>query len=378
MLVLSSILFATLVAIGATLSLSYSNNNYLKAQNEEQEYTLTLDSTTQFDPSNPNYKGIAYTAAGNPIIFKFWNYSTSEGNFGTLTSGYIQNETLISGLKSINITFSGPATCTLRYWWNTQSEMVMKSLASKETFTFEDLCPTFIYIQNPTSTPMEIESIVIKYSCDGGEIPVEKLKLSYTSISGGTAYSVSASDNLAFAFIPSEYNGKPVTTIADSAFQWKNTLQVVTIPDSVITIGSNAFEYCSALTSVNIPDSVTSLGSNCFSNCTSITSATLSSNITSLPTQAFFHCEKLTSITIPDGVISIGEYAFEHCDELTSISLPGTLQSISTYSLASCGKLSTITFDGTIAEWEAINKGFNWKDETLATYVVCNDGDAPI
>ena len=49
-----------------------------------------------------------------------------------------------------------------------------------------------------------------------------------------------------------------------SAFSLQS-LQSVTIPDSVTSIGDYAFQSCSALQSVTIPDSVTSIGNYAFS-----------------------------------------------------------------------------------------------------------------
>lgn len=74
--------------------------------------------------------------------------------------------------------------------------------------------------------------------------------------------------------IPSEYNGLPVTAIADFAFHQCNSLTSIIISDSVTNIGSGAFGGCTNLTSVTITDNVTSIDINAFSCCTSLTSIT--------------------------------------------------------------------------------------------------------
>ena len=71
--------------------------------------------------------------------------------------------------------------------------------------------------------------------------------------------------------IPSEINGKPVTTIGEYAFYWCDSLKSIVIPNSVTTIGYLAFEDCSSLTSIVIPNSVTTIGSHAFNDCTSLT-----------------------------------------------------------------------------------------------------------
>jgi len=98
--------------------------------------------------------------------------------------------------------------------------------------------------------------------------------------------------------IPSEINGKRVTTIGDNAFQggswdenkmeythYKNQLTSVIIPNSITTIGNYAFAI-NQLTNVVISNSVTSIGHYAFA------------------------ANKLTSVTIPNSVTSIGDCAF--------------------------------------------------------------------
>ena len=55
--------------------------------------------------------------------------------------------------------------------------------------------------------------------------------------------------------------------ICDGAFSSCDSLQSVTIPNSVTSIGDGAFSECESLQSVTIPNSVTSIGDDAFNVC---------------------------------------------------------------------------------------------------------------
>ena len=163
--------------------------------------------------------------------------------------------------------------------------------------------------------------------------------------------------------IPSEIDGKPVTSIGYKAFQDCTGLTSITIPNSVTSIenaslfGVSAFDGCSNLTSINvasgnnyysgingvlfnkkktelirypegksqtsytIPNSVTSIRNEAFDYCTGLTSITIPNSVTSIGYMAFYKCTGLTSITIPNSVTSIGDEAFKYCTGLKSINV---------------------------------------------------------
>ncbi len=123
------------------------------------------------------------------------------------------------------------------------------------------------------------EGLIFEFSGDGASYTVTGYK--------GTSTEV---------YIPSYYQGLPVTSIGDSAFYGCDGLTSVTIGDGVTTMGDGVFGWCSSLTSITIPDGVTSIGDYAFSSCSG-----------------------LESITIPDSVISIGDGVFGGCSGLTNI-----------------------------------------------------------
>ena len=177
--------------------------------------------------------------------------------------------------------------------------------------------------------------------------------------------------------IPSEIDGKPVTSIGNGAFWGCTGLTSITIPNSVTSIGGEAFRGCTGLTSITIPNSVTSIGDWAFWSCTSLTSITIPNSVTSIG-RAFEACTSLTSInvasdnnyysgnngvlfnkektelirypegksqtsyTIPNSVTSIGDWAFYGCSGLTSITIPDSVTSIGGLAFQDCTNLTSI------------------------------------
>lgn len=227
-------------------------------------------------------------------------------------------------------------------------------------------------------------------------------------------------DNETEIIIPAECNGKPVTSIGQSAFEARRSLTSVTIPDSVTSIGQSAFSSCSGLTSITIPDSVTSISEYAFSYCSSLTSITIPDSVTVINDNVFIGCSSLTSVTIPNSVTSIGESAFRDCSSLTSITIPDKVTEISgsTFSgcssltsitipdgvtdirnsafsscskltsvtipvsvkfigssaFGNCSSLTSITFNGTMEQWETITK-YYWNKNTGNYTVYCTNGN---
>lgn len=90
--------------------------------------------------------------------------------------------------------------------------------------------------------------------------------------------------NIVNVEIPTEINGIPVKSIADSAFYARNMIQTVQLPEGLETIGETAFSgytktttyvfsgkktynYATHISSIIIPESVTSIGAGAFDLC---------------------------------------------------------------------------------------------------------------
>jgi len=110
--------------------------------------------------------------------------------------------------------------------------------------------------------------------------------------------------------IPSEYNGQPVTEIADGAFAGYTSLVRVTIPDSVTTINGGAFLGCVLLTEVDIPDSVTFIGDAAFGGCILLEEIYLPDSLVHIDDNVFHDCSSLVNVRIPESVMYIGKDVF--------------------------------------------------------------------
>ena len=144
------------------------------------------------------------------------------------------------------------------------------------------------------------------------------------------------------------YTLKNPTTIANSAFNYNESLTSVIIPDSVRSIGETAFSECFYLTSITIPDSVRSIGKAAFQICDSLTSATIGNGVTSIGDNAFQDCYDLISVTMGNSVITIGDNAFYQCTSLTSITIPDSVTSIGEGTFKSCTSLTSITIGNSV------------------------------
>ena len=137
------------------------------------------------------------------------------------------------------------------------------------------------------------------------------------------------------------------------AFSGCESLQSITIPNSVKSIGDMAFRGCKSLTEFkgkfasddgrclivygvlnsfasaelseyNIPNSVTAIGEGAFRGCDNLTSVTISNRVISIGEGAFYGCKSLSIVTIGKSVCVIFENAFWGCNIDTIICYPKT------------------------------------------------------
>ena len=142
--------------------------------------------------------------------------------------------------------------------------------------------------------------------------------------------------------IPSETDGKKVTSFGWYAFYSCSQLTSVIIPDSVNDIYLGIFEWCENLRSVKLPEGITTIGFMTFGECHSLTSVTIPDSVTTIEMSAFAGCTGLTSITIPEKVESIASGAFMNCYNLTEVIIPENVVNIESGAFYNCSENLTI------------------------------------
>ncbi len=226
--------------------------------------------------------------------------------------------------------------------------------------------------------------------CNKLEMELNPDGKSYTVIGIGTCNDHSV-------LIPTEYEGKPITGIGNSAFKDCSILFTLIIPEGVKEIGDHAFEGCENLGDLLIPDSINKVGqgitykcsflkyniydsvkylgneinpyvllyradnksissfevnektkiiySCAFEDCTNLKSIDIPDSVSSIGDNAFLNCRNLVNISIPDGISFIGDYAFSDCESLINISIPDSVTYIGKGVFTYCQNLKYNQYD---------------------------------
>ena len=207
----------------------------------------------------------------------------------------------------------------------------------------------------------------------------------YSILDDGTVEITKYKGSATILEIPSEIDGKTVTSIGERAFENCSSLKSVTIPDNITSIGDRTFWNCTLLTSIIIGNGVKSIGRCAFNDTGYYNDEknwednvlyignylilgsyynyddiyygfSVSGNYSIKPgtkviaDSAFYCCTKLISVTIPDSITSISYGAFSGCSSLKTIVLPDCLTNI-----------GNSAFYGT----EYFNNKVNWENNVL-------------
>ena len=154
--------------------------------------------------------------------------------------------------------------------------------------------------------------------------------------------------------------------IPNFAFNQKESLVYLTLPDKLESIGTQAFWGCQSLSgSLIIPEGVTEILDGAFSFCHALSGRlSLPSTLKIIELGAFYECGFICELIIPEGVELIGGECFCRCEGLHGeLKLPNKLKELGSRTFQFCSNLSgsliipqNIT---QIPEYAFANCGFN-------------------
>ena len=222
--------------------------------------------------------------------------------------------------------------------------------------------------------------------------------------------------------IPSQIGEYTVTSIGVEAFCRNDTIDSITLPDTVKSIGEYAFYY-SDLKSIDIGNGVEIIGRNAFCGsdyletliigdslsaieynalyiCSSLKNITVSENnqyfsavdnvlfnkdktillryctgsydggysipitVTQVDDNAFYGSKWLEEITITDNVTTIGSHAFSDCTQLSDVHIGAKLQNVEMYAFGSFTKVERYTISQDNPYYSSLNGVWFNKDQT--------------
>lgn len=198
------------------------------------------------------------------------------------------------------------------------------------------------------------------YGCSSlGNIYVEPSNQNYCSLDG-VLFSKDMTELIRFPTEKemTEYNiPHTVKAIAPFAFEGC-TLEVITIPDSIVKIGRGAFQDSSQLKRIVLPEGLTVLEDYLFHDCHDLEELIIPNSISSIGNSSspshsqgyvFSSCKKLTTIRLPDSITHLSTYSFSF-SSFTRLELPGRIKEIPAFAFYCCKQLiEVIISDGTIA-----------------------------
>ena len=207
-----------------------------------------------------------------------------------------------------------------------------------------------------TVTHQETIPMIIP-SSEGLEYKLNKDGKSYSVIGIGDF----TADHLV---IPDTYEGKPVTTIGQSAFSKCEFIKSVTIPDSITGMGMWAFSSCYALETVIIGNGLTMIPTYAFSRCKSLVNLSIGNNVWSIGQVAFELCTSLVNLHIPDSVTTINDASFYMCTSLENVTLGNKVKYIDSRAFYECTSLTTINIPNSVTS-VGINAFYGCKSLTI-------------
>ena len=369
----------TIVSITAVIFSSFYDKHIVNnGKASDVEYTLNLESLSTTNK-------VLQTIYGNDIYFNVKNFNDSVFN----QNASFRNLTAISGIKSIAIVFNTTdKDLSISYGWEDNNYSVENEIINYNNpiYTFNNESPSFFKLSNENESSIEVDSILLTYSCKETDMPAERA-LSFTLSGDSEYYIVSACNpSIKAVSIPSIYNGLPVKQIGSNAFDGCSCLQTVNIPESIDAI-NYSFSNISTLENINvsssnqkyssisgvlfnkdateilsfppkhgdsyeIPNTVQTIKHDCFRNASSLSSINIPNTVASIEWGAFADCYSLTEIDLPNSIVSLGGVVFAGCTSLKKVVIPDGVESLDGGIFNGCTNLSTVVIPNSVISIE--------------------------
>ena len=156
------------------------------------------------------------------------------------------------------------------------------------------------------------------------------------------------------------YSDREENCLPICAFQNKNTLIRVVLPNSITKLGERVFRDCYNLLSVGcIPDNVTHIGDQAFWGCNELQTMNIPQKLEYLGSGAFIDCFKLqwNSLPLPNTLREIGSYVFMRQGggqvpkfNKCSLTLPDNLEKLGEGSFRGCEFVGNLIIPNKITE----------------------------
>ncbi len=180
-------------ALVVSIALTIRARRLYTARGDNSPYQLVLNnnnsinSLNTFVGSEPISRTI-YTGLNNPVSIS--GYNIIKGNNGwqvILPNGYVFNalnnladRNKISGIKSI--TYTGNSSLSLHYGYSLNNTSIIytteKTITAGVEYTFDEGDePSYFYLKNNNSGNVNVENLIIKYSCSEDLYPKNNLKI---------------------------------------------------------------------------------------------------------------------------------------------------------------------------------------------------------
>jgi len=162
-----------------------------------------------------------------------------------------------------------------------------------------------------------------------------------------------------------------VVEICGGAFEDRDDITSIVVPEGVRRVGQYAFIDMSELIYAELPSTINEVNEGTFKYCRKLETVVLPS-AEAIGDQAFYQNYKLKNFTLPANLKEIGAEAFADCHSLKLDSIPDGVWSIGSYAFAGCYKLGRIWFP------ESVKEIGEWIFETSNYVVVAANVGAPI